>query len=65
MSLSAATGMEEKRNELRRRTKAKVDLGVKLEKTEKEEVEERMSIAGGVNITAKLDERKRESEIFV
>ena len=57
--------MEEKRNELMRRSRAKVDLGVKLEKTEKEEVEERRSIAGGVNITAKLDERKRESEIFV
>ena len=65
MSLSAATRMEEKRNELMWRRRAKVDLGVKLEKTEKEEVEERRSIAGGVNITAKLDERKRESEIFV
>ena len=65
MSLSAATRMEEKRNELMWRSRAKVDLGVKLEKTEKEEVEERRSIAGGVNITAKLDERKRESEIFV
>ena len=57
--------MEEERNELMWRSRAKVDLGVKLEKTEKEEVEERRSIAGGVNITAKLDERKRESEIFV
>ena len=65
MSLLAATRMEEKRNELMWRSRAKVDLGVKLEKTEKEEVEERRSIAGGVNITAKLDERKRESEIFV
>ena len=46
MSLSAATGMEEKRNKLRRRTKAKVDLGVKLDKTEKEDVEESRSIAG-------------------
>ena len=46
MSLSAATEMEEKRNELRRRTKAKVDLGVKLDKTEKEDVEESRSIAG-------------------
>ena len=63
MSLSAANRMEE--NELMWRSRAKVDLGVKLEKTEKEEVEERRSIAGGVNITAKLDERKRESEIFV
>ena len=45
MSLSAATGMEEKRNELRR-TKAKVDLGVKFDKTEKEDVEESRSIAG-------------------
>ena len=61
MSISVATRMEE--NELMRRSRAKVDLGVKLEKTEKEEVEERRSIAGGVNITAKLDERK--SEIFV
>ena len=65
MSLPAATRMEKKRNELMWRSRAKVDLGVKLEKTEKEEVEERRSIAGGVNITAKLDERKRESEIFV
>ena len=64
MLLSAATRTEEKRNELIWRSRAKVDLGVKLEKTEKEEVEERRSIAGGVNITAKLDERKRESEIF-
>ena len=65
MSISVATRMEEKRSELMWRSRAKVDLGVKLEKTEKEEVEERRSIAGGVNITAKLDERKRESEIFV
>ena len=47
MSLSAATRMEEKRSELRRRTKAKVDLGVKFDKTEKEDVEESRSIAGG------------------
>ena len=48
MSLSAATGMEENHwNKLRRRTKAKVDLGVKLDKTEKDDVEESRSIAGG------------------
>ena len=39
MSLSSsAIRMEEKRNELRRRTRAKVDLDVKLDKTGKKDV---------------------------